>query len=113
MNNYAVRYVALQVTCPQVALVPSAGSTYAYSYHALGELPALVTGFLLTLKYGVSSAGGARSWSDKLTQWMESQLGVRGPAWTKPPPPPSRAPRVEEVVMQEFGLSGDEQDDVS
>ncbi|KAE9324398.1 hypothetical protein PF008_g17130 [Phytophthora fragariae] len=61
-------------------LIPSAGSTYAYSYHALGELPALVAGFLLTLEYGVSSAGGARSWSDKLTQWMESQLGVQGPA---------------------------------
>ncbi|KAE9214996.1 hypothetical protein PF005_g9600, partial [Phytophthora fragariae] len=45
-------------------LIPSAGSTYAYSYHALGELPALVAGFLLTLEYGVSSAGGARSWSD-------------------------------------------------
>ncbi|KAE9022003.1 hypothetical protein PF011_g4682 [Phytophthora fragariae] len=90
MINGIEMYVALQVTCPQVALVPSAGSTYAYSYHALGELPALVTGFLLTLKYGVSSAGGARSWSDKLTQWMESQLGVRGPAWTKPPPPAPR-----------------------
>lgn len=61
-------------------LIPSAGSTYAYAYHALGELPALVAGFLLTLEYGVSSAGGARSWSDKLTQWMESQLGVQGPS---------------------------------
>ncbi|KAE8998221.1 hypothetical protein PR003_g21114 [Phytophthora rubi] len=60
-------------------LIPSVGSTYAYSYHAL------VAGFLLTLEYGVSSAGGARSWSDKLTQWMESQLGVQGPAWMKPP----------------------------
>jgi APA family basic amino acid/polyamine antiporter len=65
-------------------LIPSAGSTYAYAYHALGELPALVAGFLLTLEYGVSSAGGARSWSDKLTQWMESQLGVQGPEWMKP-----------------------------
>ncbi|KAG7379248.1 hypothetical protein PHYPSEUDO_008844 [Phytophthora pseudosyringae] len=65
-------------------LIPSAGSTYAYAYHALGELPALVAGFLLTLEYGVSSAGGARAWSDKLTQWMDSQLGVQGPAWMKP-----------------------------
>ncbi|ETO75231.1 hypothetical protein F444_09143 [Phytophthora nicotianae P1976] len=65
-------------------LIPSAGSTYAYAYHALGELPALVAGFLLTLEYGVSSAGGARSWSDKLTQWMDSQLGVQGPDWMKP-----------------------------
>ncbi|GMF20693.1 unnamed protein product [Phytophthora lilii] len=65
-------------------LIPSAGSTYAYAYHALGELPALLAGFLLTLEYGVSSAGGARAWSDKLTQWLESQLGVQGPAWMKP-----------------------------
>ncbi|KAL4158910.1 hypothetical protein PRNP1_004684 [Phytophthora ramorum] len=65
-------------------LIPSAGSTYAYAYHALGELPALIAGFLLTLEYGVSSAGGARAWSDKLTQWMQSQLGVQGPSWMKP-----------------------------
>ena len=32
------------------ALVPSHGSTYAYSYHALGELPAYIAGFLLTLE---------------------------------------------------------------
>ncbi|CAH0474392.1 unnamed protein product [Peronospora belbahrii] len=65
-------------------IIPTAGSTYAYAYYALGELPALIAGFLLTLEYGVSSAGGARSWSDKLTQWMESQLGVQGPTWMKP-----------------------------
>ncbi|GMF58407.1 unnamed protein product [Phytophthora fragariaefolia] len=65
-------------------LIPSAGSTYAYAYHALGELPALLAGFLLTLEYGVSSAGGARSWSDKLTHWLDAQLGVQGPAWMKP-----------------------------
>ncbi|CEG47728.1 amino acid-polyamine-organocation family [Plasmopara halstedii] len=65
-------------------LIPSTGSTYAYAYHALGELPALIAGFLLTLEYGVSSAGGARSWSDKLTQWMNSQFGIQGPDWMKP-----------------------------
>lgn len=66
-------------------LLPSAGSTYAYAYHALGELPALCAGFLLTLEYGVSSAGGARSWSDKFTNWLETELNVRGPEWMKPP----------------------------
>lgn len=65
-------------------LIPSAGSTYAYAYHALGELPAMFAGFLLTLEYGVSSAGGARSWSDKFTTWMESQWHVTGPEWMKP-----------------------------
>ncbi|TYZ67575.1 hypothetical protein PybrP1_010807 [[Pythium] brassicae (nom. inval.)] len=66
-------------------LLPSAGSTYAYAYHALGELPAMCAGFLLTLEYGVSSAGGARSWSDKFTNWLETELHVRGPVWMKPP----------------------------
>lgn len=65
-------------------LIPSAGSTYAYAYHALGELPAMFAGFLLTLEYGVSSAGGARSWSDKFTTWMESQWHITGPEWMKP-----------------------------
>lgn len=65
-------------------LIPSTGSTYAYAYHSLGELPAMFAGFLLTLEYGVSSAGGARSWSDKFTNWMETELQVTGPAWMKP-----------------------------
>lgn len=65
-------------------LIPSTGSTYAYAYHALGELPAMLAGFLLTLEYGISSAGGARSWSDKFTNWMETELGVTGPEWMKP-----------------------------
>lgn len=65
-------------------LIPSTGSTYAYAYHSLGELPAMFAGFLLTLEYGVSSAGGARSWSDKFTNWMETELQVTGPEWMKP-----------------------------
>lgn len=65
-------------------LIPSTGSTYAYAYHSLGELPAMFAGFLLTLEYGVSSAGGARSWSDKFTNWMETELQVKGPEWMKP-----------------------------
>ena len=52
------------------ALVPSHGSTYAYAYHALGELPAYVAGFLLTLEYGVSSAAVAASWGIKLEEWL-------------------------------------------
>lgn len=65
-------------------LIPSTGSTYAYAYHALGELPAMLAGFLLTLEYGISAAGGARSWSDKFTTWMDTELGVVGPSWMKP-----------------------------
>jgi len=64
-------------------LIPSAGSTYAYAYHALGELPAVISGFLLTLEYGVASAGGARSWSDKFVAWL-AQFDIHGPEWMKP-----------------------------
>jgi amino acid transporter len=52
--------------------VPSAGSTYAYAYHALGELPAVVAAWCLTLEYGISGAAVARSWGDKLIILMES-----------------------------------------
>ncbi|KDO20911.1 hypothetical protein SPRG_22340 [Saprolegnia parasitica CBS 223.65] len=51
------------------SLVPSSGSTYAYSYYGLGELPAVVAGWLLTLEYGICSAGVARSWADKVHEW--------------------------------------------
>ncbi|KAF1329834.1 Amino acid-polyamine-organocation, partial [Globisporangium splendens] len=51
--------------------VPSSGSTYAYSYHAIGELPAVVAAWLLTLEYGVSGAGVARSWAGKVQEWLQ------------------------------------------
>ncbi|DBA01499.1 TPA: hypothetical protein N0F65_004849 [Lagenidium giganteum] len=50
--------------------VPSSGSTYAYAYHALGELPAVIGAWLLTLEYGVSGAGVARSWAQKIFDWV-------------------------------------------
>ena len=45
--------------------LPGAGSTYAFVYHTLGELPAVVGAGCLTFEYGISGAGVARSWSDK------------------------------------------------
>ncbi|RLN50816.1 hypothetical protein BBJ29_002316 [Phytophthora kernoviae] len=48
-----------------VTRIPSSGSTYAYSFYALGELPAVVAAWLLTLEYGVSGSGVARSWATK------------------------------------------------
>ncbi|KAE9196973.1 hypothetical protein PF004_g19967 [Phytophthora fragariae] len=50
--------------------VPSSGSTYAYAYHTIGELPAVVAAWLLTLEYAVSGAGVARSWGDKVEEWL-------------------------------------------
>lgn len=52
--------------------IPSSGSTYAYVYHTLGEAPAIVAAWLLTLEYGVSGAGVARSWAEKVSDWIAS-----------------------------------------
>ncbi|KAI9979475.1 hypothetical protein PInf_029437 [Phytophthora infestans] len=43
-----------------VTRIPSSGSTYAYSFHALGKLPAVIAAWLLTLEYGISGSGVAR-----------------------------------------------------
>ncbi|OQS01575.1 Amino Acid-Polyamine-Organocation (APC) Family [Achlya hypogyna] len=56
------------------SLIPSSGSTYAYSYHVLGELPAAIAAWLLTLEYGMSGAGVARSWGTKVQQWVQEGL---------------------------------------
>ncbi|CEG43709.1 amino acid-polyamine-organocation family [Plasmopara halstedii] len=53
-----------------VTRVPSSGSTYAYSFYALGELPAVVAAWLLTLEYGISGAGVARNWATKVQEWL-------------------------------------------
>jgi amino acid transporter len=47
-------------------LIPAAGSSYAYVYLGLGELPAFITAWCLTLEYGVSGAAVASSWGVKL-----------------------------------------------
>lgn len=50
--------------------IPSGGSTYAYSYHGIGELPAVIAAWLVSLEYSVSAAGVARSWADKVEEWL-------------------------------------------
>ncbi|ETW02406.1 hypothetical protein H310_05922 [Aphanomyces invadans] len=57
------------------SLVPSSGSTYAYAYHILGELPAYIAAWLLTLEYGMSGAGVARSWAGKVQEWADENGG--------------------------------------
>ena len=56
--------------------IPVSGSTYAYAYVALGELPAVLAAACLTLEYAVSGAAVARSWGDKVVLWMEEELGL-------------------------------------
>jgi len=52
--------------------INAAGSTYAYSFFALGELAAFVAGWLLSLEYGIASAGVARVWANKFVAWLPS-----------------------------------------
>lgn len=50
--------------------IPSSGSTYAYTYHTIGELPAVIAAWLITLEYGMSGSGVARSWATKVQDWL-------------------------------------------
>jgi amino acid transporter len=52
--------------------IPSAGSSYAYVYVGLGELPAVIAAWCLSLEYGISGAAVARSWGDKMNSYIES-----------------------------------------
>eukprot|EP00591_Stephanopyxis_turris_P010823 CAMPEP_0195507076 /NCGR_PEP_ID=MMETSP0794_2-20130614/596_1 /TAXON_ID=515487 /ORGANISM="Stephanopyxis turris, Strain CCMP 815" /LENGTH=663 /DNA_ID=CAMNT_0040633627 /DNA_START=151 /DNA_END=2142 /DNA_ORIENTATION=- len=54
--------------------IPSAGSSYAYAYASMGELPAFVTAACLTLEFLVSGSAVARSWGDKVTEWLIFEL---------------------------------------
>jgi APA family basic amino acid/polyamine antiporter len=56
------------------ALVPAAGSAYAYAYATLGELPAWVIGWALVLEYGGGAALVANGWSG----YLQSVLGSFG-----------------------------------
>ena len=46
------------------AMIPQAGSAYAYSYATLGELVAWIIGWDLILEYAVGNVAVAISWSD-------------------------------------------------
>ncbi len=62
------------------AMIPQAGSAYAYSYATLGELVAWIIGWDLILEYAVGNVAVAISWGDYFTSLM-SGLGVHLPAW--------------------------------
>eukprot|EP00904_Undaria_pinnatifida_P013420 jgi/Undpi1/9208/HiC_scaffold_26.g11666.m1 len=61
------------------SIIPSQGGAYAYAFVALGELPAAITAWCLTLEFGISSASVARMWADKVLEWvmMGSDSGMR------------------------------------
>ncbi|KAJ1446448.1 amino acid permease-domain-containing protein [Pelagophyceae sp. CCMP2097] len=62
-------------------VVPTRGSTYAYASYALGEFAAVAGAVSLTLEYGLSGAGVARSWSSTMQgliggNWYSTAYGA-------------------------------------
>jgi APA family basic amino acid/polyamine antiporter len=62
------------------AMIPQAGSAYAYSYATLGELVAWIIGWDLILEYAVGNVAVAISWGDYFTSFLRS-FGVQLPVW--------------------------------
>jgi APA family basic amino acid/polyamine antiporter len=62
------------------AMIPQAGSAYAYSYATLGELVAWIIGWDLILEYAVGNVAVAISWGDYF-KTLVGGFGVELPAW--------------------------------
>jgi APA family basic amino acid/polyamine antiporter len=62
------------------AMIPQAGSAYAYSYATLGELVAWIIGWDLILEYAVGNVAVAISWGDYFNTLLRG-LGVELPVY--------------------------------
>ena len=62
------------------AMIPQAGSAYAYSYATLGELVAWIIGWDLILEYAVGNVAVAISWGDYFTSLLRN-FGLVLPTW--------------------------------
>jgi APA family basic amino acid/polyamine antiporter len=62
------------------AMIPQAGSAYAYSYATLGELVAWIIGWDLILEYAVGNNAVAIAWSGYFSSLL-SGFGISFPAW--------------------------------
>ena len=62
------------------AMIPQAGSAYAYSYATLGELVAWIIGWDLILEYAVGNVAVAISWGDYFNTLIRS-VGLELPVW--------------------------------
>jgi basic amino acid/polyamine antiporter, APA family len=62
------------------AMIPQAGSAYAYTYATLGELVAWIIGWDLVLEYAVGNVAVAISWGDYFNTLMRG-IGVTFPEW--------------------------------
>jgi APA family basic amino acid/polyamine antiporter len=62
------------------AMIPQAGSAYAYSYATLGELVAWIIGWDLMLEYAVGNVAVAISWGDYFNSLVRG-IGIDLPAY--------------------------------
>jgi APA family basic amino acid/polyamine antiporter len=62
------------------AMIPQAGSAYAYAYATLGEMVAWIIGWDLILEYAVGNVAVAISWGDYFTTLLRG-LGIDLPVW--------------------------------
>jgi len=62
------------------AMIPQAGSAYAYSYATLGELVAWIIGWDLILEYAVGNIAVAISWGDYFNTLIRG-VGIPLPVW--------------------------------
>jgi len=62
------------------AMIPQAGSAYAYSYATLGELVAWIIGWDLILEYAVGNVAVAISWGDYFNTLLRG-FDLRLPVW--------------------------------
>jgi APA family basic amino acid/polyamine antiporter len=62
------------------AMIPQAGSAYAYAYATLGELVAWIIGWDLILEYAIGNVAVAISWGDYFNTLMRG-IGVEFPVW--------------------------------
>jgi APA family basic amino acid/polyamine antiporter len=71
------------------AMIPVAGSAYAYSYATMGEFVAWVIGWDLVLEYAFGAVTVANGWSGYLFSLVRNSMGVNLPdaalRWTKGP----------------------------
>jgi len=62
------------------AMIPQAGSAYAYTYATLGEIVAWIIGWDLVLEYAVGNVAVAISWGDYFTTLLRG-IGLSLPVW--------------------------------
>jgi APA family basic amino acid/polyamine antiporter len=62
------------------AMIPQAGSAYAYSYATLGEIVAWIIGWDLILEYAVGNVAVAISWGDYFAILLRG-VGITLPPW--------------------------------